>query len=222
MTTENLSKKNMMINCEVLIPGVIETRNVLSVLDKEITYNTDKTICSAKDINDINNCFDLGINIISAVIHSEVNLQEIKEIVGDEAQYHMKIFAIIKSKEAIINFDDILDNSNGIIIQLDHNSSNLNFDELKLVEQYMATRCRMQNKPVILQTTNLKSINNRRLTPRMSIVDSTVNEGIDSIIVNDDGIVSNSYLATVKGFRSALLQLETYRDNRHRYEEMSR
>lgn len=213
----------MLIVCEVINGGTIQIKKALSLLDKEQMYDSEKNICSAKDINDINNAFNLGVNIMSSVIHNETNVKEIKDIVGDDTKNKVKIFARIESKEAIINFDSILDNCDGIIIQLGLTTSDLKFDELKLVEQYMIARCRMQNKPVLLETNVLKSINvNKPLISKISAVDSSVKEGIDAIIVNDDTIIGNNYLATLKAFQNVLLQLEAYEDNKCRYEEMSR
>lgn len=99
--------------------------------NKHINIGQEKNILSAKDINDINKCLSLQINIFSFVIHKVENVIEIKDIIGEEEIKNVIILACLESKESIINFDLILKEVDGIIlndcfrkIKLDHKEVN--------------------------------------------------------------------------------------------------
>lgn len=88
---------------------------------------------------------------------------------------------------------------------------------------YMLEKCRLQNKPVILHTNPLKSLNiNKPITSKISIIDYSVKEGIDAIVLKDENSDHNSYISTIKSFISVLLQIEAYEDNKSKYEELSK
>ena len=71
-----------------------------------------------KDIIDISKLVDLDLSIISCMVDNSEHLREIKDLFTDEKREKIKIFAKIETERAIVNFDSILANSDGIIIKL--------------------------------------------------------------------------------------------------------
>lgn len=108
--------KNFAIICQVIQEGIPKKHSSLSVRNKEININCDKNILSAKDIMDINKCLSLDINIFSFRINKVENVFEIKEIIGEEELEDIKIFGCLETKESVINFDSIIEEVDGIVL----------------------------------------------------------------------------------------------------------
>ena len=113
---DRISNKNFDIVCEVLEEGSVSINSVFSFMIKKINYGLDNFILSAKDIIDINKCISLGINNLSFIINNVKNIEEIKEIISEEELLNLKIFARLETQESLINFDSILNEVDGIIL----------------------------------------------------------------------------------------------------------
>jgi len=128
---ERVSNRNNNIICEVLEEGIVYLNSSLSIRNKDINSGSDLSIVSAKDIIDINKCFALGINIFSFIINNVQNINEIKEILGDDQLSKIKIFARLETQESLINFDSILKEVDGIIINHGFKFYNFQYKDVK-------------------------------------------------------------------------------------------
>lgn len=130
---EQISSRNKAIVCEVLEEGEVNINSSLSIRNKDINSGKDISIISAKDIIDINKCISLGINIFSFIINSNDNIKEIKEILGEDQLKNLKIFACLETQESLINFDSILSEVDGVIIN--HGFKYYNFKYKDVMEK---------------------------------------------------------------------------------------
>jgi pyruvate kinase len=111
---DKCSIKSTIINCEVVKEGTIDQDHYL-IINKQ---QSQKTKLDPKDIIDLSKLPDLGVNIISCMVDNAEHLLDIKDLLTDEVKNDIKIFAKIETERAVVNFDSILANSDGIIIKL--------------------------------------------------------------------------------------------------------
>jgi pyruvate kinase len=114
------SLRATVIKCEVVKEGVIDLNSYLEFTDSD-------TKLDAKDIVDISNFHDFVINFVSCKVNNAEHLIDIKDLLIDQ---ETKLFAKIESEKAIMNFDSILANCDGIIIKLDSFFSKIPKDEV--------------------------------------------------------------------------------------------
>jgi len=92
-----------------------------------------------------------------------------------------------------------------------------------LIEIYIVEKCKQYNKPLILQTNNIKSINvNKPAIFKVSILDFAVKAGIDGIIIKDELCEMQEYLNTVKASRNVIMEIERVEDSIHKYFDQSK
>ncbi len=96
--------------------GSVSLNSGVTIRNKDINSGLDKAILSAKDIIDIDKCLSLGINNLSFIINNAKNIVEIKEILSEEQLLNVKILARLETQESLINFDSILKEVDGIIL----------------------------------------------------------------------------------------------------------
>jgi len=98
------------------VEGSVSLNSGVTIRNKDINSGLDKAILSAKDIIDIDKCLSLGINNLSFIINNVKNIVEIKEILSEEQLLNVKILARLETQESLINFDSILKEVDGIIL----------------------------------------------------------------------------------------------------------
>jgi pyruvate kinase len=121
---QSMCIRNKVIVCEVLKEGTIE-------LDRYLIMDKVDTKVGPKDIIDISKLIDLDLNIISCMVDNAEHIQEIRDLFIDEVKDKIKIFAKIETERAIVNFDSILANSDGIIIKLNSFFTKIPREEVK-------------------------------------------------------------------------------------------
>jgi pyruvate kinase len=122
--------RNKIIVCEVIKEGIIDLDNYLIIHDKN--PNVDSTRIGPKDIIDISKLLNLDINIFSCMVDNAEHIKEIKDLFTDEGRQSVKIFAKIENERAIIHFDSILANCDGIILKLNSFFTRIPKDEVRL------------------------------------------------------------------------------------------
>ena len=85
-----------------------------------------------KDISDMENICNLGVNIITSQINNENVLKELKDLLGETKT---KIFARIETNEAIVNFDSIIEKCDGIIIDHGFISTSIPYEDVKKIKK---------------------------------------------------------------------------------------
>lgn len=128
---DKISHRNFDIICEVLEEGSVNVNSSLSIKNKEINNGADNAILSAKDIIDINKCLSLGINNLSFILNNVKNIEEIKDIISEEQLSKVKIFARLETQESLINFDSILREADGIILNHGFKFFNFQYKDVK-------------------------------------------------------------------------------------------
>ncbi len=92
-------KKNVVI-CEVKYDAVIYLFKKIFLIEKEIVTELGLPIIGVKDVIDIHKALKMDINIITALINHPANIDEIKEIIGEDRK--VKIFSRLETSEVII------------------------------------------------------------------------------------------------------------------------
>src|SRR5690606_26109883 len=112
----NLLKNNVLI-CEVIKEGVIDVDKYL-VLQHSNSNSQEKSKVGPKDIIDISKLVKLEITLLSCMVDNAEHIKEIRELLSDDVKKKVRILARIETEKAIINFDSILSECDGIIIKL--------------------------------------------------------------------------------------------------------
>ena len=104
------------------------------------------------DIDQCINCQPFGADYIGVpFVKSPKDIQDVRELLSVKGK-HIKVFAKIQTKEAVRNFDSILEASDGIVIARGYLATELKSEEIAFVQKYLTNQCNQVGKPVILST----------------------------------------------------------------------
>ncbi|MFA6526789.1 MAG: pyruvate kinase [Candidatus Buchananbacteria bacterium] len=204
-----LSIKNKAIKCSVVTPGIIKTH-------KGMNFPKSLIKCppvTAKDMKDVEFGVQRGVDYIAlSFVKDEKDVNNLRRrLLKLEKKYlnleqgdfgkadkpaskgkisgeHIRIIAKIERREAVENFDKILEASDGIMVARGDLGIEMPLEELPMLQKSMIEKCRMVGKPVIVATQMLESMIKSPLPTRAEVSDvaNAVLDGTDGIMLSGE------------------------------------
>ena len=132
--------------------GYLRSGKPMFFPDFDYLEKFDLSVISTKDLLDIHSCIKYQVDYISVpYIEKKKDILEIKDLLSSKGR-HIKILAKIQNKKALQNFDEILEEADGIIIARGYLGIDQKMSDLFLVQKYIIQKCRQIGKPAILST----------------------------------------------------------------------
>lgn len=201
--------KNKAIKCKVVHAGLVKTHKGMNFPDSFIKCPP----VTRKDIKDVEFGVEHGIDFVAlSFVKDEKDVINLRKRVfalekkflnlgiGDRnrpkvfsaktspAGEHIRIIAKIERREAIDNFDKILEAADGIMVARGDLGIELPLEELPLLQKSMIEKCRLAGKPVIVATQMLESMIKNPLPTRAEVSDvaNAVLDGTDAIMLSGE------------------------------------
>ena len=178
-------KKNASeLTAKVVVGGMLKSRKGVNLPDVDISMAS----LTEKDIEDLEFGLDIGVDFVAiSFVRSPRDVQEIISRVRAKGS-NAAIIAKIEKPEAVEVIDEIIEESDGIMVARGDLGIEIPSEEVPLVQKKIIERCRMAGKPVITATQMLDSmINNPRATrAESSDVANAVMDGTDAVMLSGE------------------------------------
>lgn len=172
------------IICSITDGGKLGERKGINI-PRIRTALPDFTIQDEKDIKfAIKNDFDY---VALSFVRNANCVKKVRSII-DKEKSSMKIISKIENEEGLINFDEILDASDGIMIARGDLGVEIEMEKLPSIQKKIILECRKKSKIVITATQMLESmVNNIRPTrAEVSDVSNAVYDGTDCVMLSGE------------------------------------
>lgn len=206
--------------------GIITTKalnkHVISEKRRINLPNTEYTIpfLSEKDRNDIKFAIENDLDYIAAsFVNNKKNIQEIREILKKHNNNKIQIISKIESTHAIKNIDEIIAESDGIMVARGDLALEIPYYDVPYWEKYIIKKCRFVAKPVIVATQMLDSLEKNIQPTRAEVTDVffAVERGTDATMLSGESAKGQFPVIAVSTMRKIDIKSEILFDYKRAY-----
>ena len=197
MRLEVISKEDDGITCIVKDGGILKSKKGIAVPGVKL----DIPFMSEQDRKDIEYaCLNEGDFIALSFVESKDNILEVRELLKKYNREDMQIISKVESATGVQNLDEIIDESDGIMVARGDLGVEVPLEKLPIIQKDMILRCRSKEKYVIVATEMLASMYEASRPTRAEVTDisNAVLDGADAVMLSGESTVGKHPIEAVK------------------------
>ncbi len=194
------------IFCAVLEGGTLKPRKGMNLPGMELSLPS----LSAKDYDDLDFALTHRVDFIAlSFVRKAIDIIELRNYLQDKG-FDKNIIAKIEKPEAVINFDEILEVADGIMIARGDLGVELPPEEVPVIQKSIIRKCNKQGKLVITATQMLESMIHNAVPTRAETSDvaNAVWDGTDVVMLSGETSVGEYPIDSVVMMQKILIKTE--------------
>jgi len=206
LEVKNKEKKKLKL--KVLIGGILKSRKGINIPDAELEFEN----FTKKDREDIQFAIEEHLDYIAqSFVNEAKDITMIKEILKKE-KYSCKVFAKIESKKSLLNIDEIIKVSDGIIIARGDLGICVPIYKIPIIQKEIIKKAKILNKPTVVATQMLDSMTENQLPTRAEVSDvaNAILDGANYLLLSSETAVGKYPDKTIKIMNEIIKQTEDY------------
>lgn len=195
------------LNCVVLNGGPVSNHKSINLPN----VSTHLPALTDKDIADIKFGIEQGFDFIAAsFVRKAADVLEIRKILEKHNGEHLHIIAKIENREGVVNFDEILKVSDGIMVARGDLGVEIPIQEVPTIQKALIEKCYKVGKPSITATQMLDSMmrNPRPTRAEVSDVANAILDGTSAIMLSGETAAGKYPVESLHMMDSIALQTE--------------
>ncbi|MGC9366751.1 MAG: pyruvate kinase [bacterium] len=164
-----IDKNDNSVKLQIFNEGYLRPKAHLTVPKKDNKL----PFLSEKDKQDIIFSVDNNVDYLAlSFVRNLKNIEKVRELIQERnPQSEIKIISKIENKQSIDNLDEIIENSDGIIVARGDLGVELDIEEVPILQKKIIRKCYQSGKPVIVATQMLETMIENPIPTRAEVSD---------------------------------------------------
>lgn len=209
LIVEDIDNDRKGVTCRIVNGGVIKSRRGVCIpgIKLDIPY------VSEKDKEDIKYaCEHNGDYLAISFVNSAEDIREVRALCKEYGKPDMPIISKVETQYAMDNLDEIVEESDIIMVARGDLGIETGVENLPLYQQMMIEKCREKGKVVVMATQMMYSMkkNIRPTNAEVTDVANAVLAGCDAIMTSDETTMGNYPVETIQKMAEICEKVESY------------
>ena len=214
-----IGKTDKEIHCEIINGGELGEKKGVNVPGVPVRLPA----ITEKDKEDIKYACDHdGDYLAISFVNTADNIREVRNLCAEFGKPNMPIISKIETQYAMDNLDEIIDETDIVMIARGDLGIETGVENLPLYQQMMIDKCRAKGKRVIMATQMMSSMKNniRPTNAEVTDVANAVLAGCDAVMTSDETTMGKYPVETIQNMAEICKKVESYYkyDNKYGYE----
>ena len=175
---------------------------------------------TSKDKEDLNFVLENNLDWVAlSFVRSARDIIELKHIISTKNS-NAKVIAKIEKPEALIEIDDIIKESDALMVARGDLGVEIPYQEVPLIQKRLIQKCRQNAKPVIVATQMMESMMSN-LTPTRAEVNDVANavlDGTDAVMLSGETSVGKYPIKVINVIHNIIDEMEKAEEIYHKEE----
>lgn len=196
------------IDCRIVQGGILASKKGVNFPNTNISMPS----LTEKDRLDLEFALQQNVDWIGlSFVRSARDIIELKHIIANH-QHHAKVIAKIEKPEALNNIDDIIKESDALMVARGDLGVEIPFQNVPLIQKMLITKCIHHAKPVIVATQMMESMINSMSPSRAEVNDvaNAVLDGADAVMLSGETSVGKYPIEVIKTMANIITEMETH------------
>ncbi|MCC6599538.1 MAG: pyruvate kinase [Crocinitomicaceae bacterium] len=205
------------VECEVIQGGPLSSKKGLNLPNTKVSLPS----LSEKDINDLHFALSQNVDWIGlSFVRSAQDVVALKEII-QATEKHAKVVAKIEKPEAVDQIDDIIRESDALMVARGDLGVEIPLQNVPLVQKMIVKKCLNAARPVIVATQMMESMIANMSPTRAEVTDvaNAVLDGADAVMLSGETSVGKYPVEAIRMMNSIVGEAEKY-DGLYYHEEV--
>ena len=192
------------IHCDVVQGGLLKPNKTVNIPNANLPF----PILTEKDKADIQFAVQHNFDFLCAsFVRTVDDVLSVKNLLRNS---NVGIISKIENREGVKNFDDIMKESDAIMIARGDLGVEMNFEVVPILQKQFIYKCRMAGKPVIVATQMLESMTSNINPTRAEVSDvaNAVMDGADCLMLSAETSTGKYPLESVIAMHKSILASE--------------
>ena len=201
-----VSKEDKQLDATVVRGGVLLERKGVNLPESDIKLSS----VTEKDINDLNFGLKNDVDWIAlSFVRSAKDILELKNLIKNNG-YSTKVIAKIEKPQAIKNIDDIITESDGLMVARGDLGVEVPMETVPIIQKKIVDKCNLACKPVIIATQMLESMITSKTPTRAESNDvaNAVLDGTDAVMLSAESATGKYPLLAVESMSRIINSVE--------------
>lgn len=207
------------ITCKILVGGEVRSRRGVNLPGAYLSVSA----ITAKDKKDVEFAVSKKADFLGvSFVRTKKDILDLKKILS-KSDWKPMIIAKIETEEAIENYDEILEEVDGIMVARGDLAVEVPKEKVPVLQKKMIQKANQNGKMVITATQMLSSMQFSPVPTRAEVSDvaNAIFDGTDAVMLSEESAVGNFPVLAVKTMQEIAEVTDRANDPRHEYTKLN-